>query len=190
MESLEGRRVRISGVTLDTRTPLFPDRGANLALSLPDAAAPVTLRVDGDSRSARVDLAGQPKPVGPFTVVGIWTQNDPTRPFTEGYQILPTRWVDLVPDGRPPEVEWTAVIENPIRFGDSPTNTFLEQVLLPGERIRINAQFSDDQGPIRSIRYGPNGFPLQSFRPVLQRVPGLIVAIHPALPDRNPCRCR
>lgn len=149
MESLEGRRVRISGVTLDTRTPLFPDRGANLALSLPDAAAPVTLRVDGDSRSARVDLAGQPKPVGPFTVVGIWTQNDPTRPFTEGYQILPTRWVDLVPDGRPPEVEWTAVIENPIRFGDSPTNTFLEQVLLPGERIRINAQFSDDQGPIR-----------------------------------------
>lgn len=149
MESLEGRRVRISGVTLDTRTPLFPDRGANLNLSVPDAEAPVTLRVDGDSRGARVDLAGQPKPVGPFTVTGIWTQNDTTRPFTEGYQILPTRWVDLVPDGRPPEMEWTAVIENPIRSGDAPTNTFLEQVLLPGERIRIRAQFSDDQGPIR-----------------------------------------
>ncbi|MFO1459837.1 MAG: lamin tail domain-containing protein [Verrucomicrobiota bacterium] len=148
MESLEGQRVRISGVTLDTRTPVFPNRGANLALSLPGTSAKVILRVDGDSRGARVDLAGQAKPVGPFTVTGIWSQNDSTRPFTEGYQILPTRWVDLVPDGRPPEVEWTVVIEHPRRVGDALTNSFQEQVLLPGEGIRITAQFSDDQGPI------------------------------------------
>jgi len=145
LESLEGRRVRVPGVTLDTRTPLFPDRGTSLTLRSAPIGNSLTLRVDGDSNTARVDLAGQPKPEGPFSVTGVWTQSDSSKPYTAGYQILPTRYADLILDGRPPSVDWQAILGRP---DGASTNTFADQVLRPGEFLRILATFSDDQGPI------------------------------------------
>lgn len=149
MEALEGRRVRVSGVTLDTRSPLFPEKGANLTLTSVETEATLTLRLDGDSLSARVDLAGQPKPTGPFSVTGVWSQSDSSRPFSGGYRLLPTRYEDLVLDGLPPEVRWTVTLENLLRTGDAATNDFTEQVLRPGETLQLKAEFSDVAGEVQ-----------------------------------------
>ncbi|MBN8246605.1 MAG: lamin tail domain-containing protein, partial [Verrucomicrobia bacterium] len=159
MESLEGRLVRVPGVTLDISTPLFPDRGTSLTLRSVLTGDSLTLRVDGSSSASRVDLAGQPKPEGAFSVTGVWTQNDSSKPHTQGYQILPTRYADLVLDGRSPSAEWQGFLENLTRRGDALTNTFPDQVLRPGESFRILADFSDDQGPIApgAAVSGPEG---------------------------------
>ncbi|MCW5559198.1 MAG: lamin tail domain-containing protein, partial [Verrucomicrobiae bacterium] len=148
LESLEGRRVRVPGVTLNTQTPLFPNRGTSLTLKSASTGDSLTLRVDGDSTAARVDLAGQPKPEGAFSVTGVWTQSDSSKPYTGGYQILPTQYADLVLDGRPPSVDWRGILGHPDRPNSGSTNTFADQVLRPGESLRILATFSDDQGPI------------------------------------------
>ena len=148
LEALEGRRVRVSAVTLDVRTPLFPGRGANLTLTSMDTRRTVVLRVEGNTGGAWVDLAGQPKPVGAFTVTGVWAQNDTSRPYTTGYHLVPTRFADLIPDGRPPEVEWTVQLLDLRRRGDAETNAFSEQVLRPGEGIRLQATFVEDQGAV------------------------------------------
>ena len=149
MESIEGRRVRVSDVTLDTRSPLFPNRGTSLTLTGVESGASVTLRVAGDSQTSWVDLAGRPKPEGPFSVTGVWSQSDSSRPHTAGYQLVPTRYADLVPVGPLPEVRWSVVLQTPVRFGDALTNAFTEQVLRPGESLRLDAEFSDAQGELR-----------------------------------------
>lgn len=146
MESLEGRRVRVSGVTMSTSTPLFANRGANLTLTSAETGATVVLRVEGDTLGAWVDLAGQPKPAGPFSVIGVWSQGDTTRPHTGGYRLVPTRYTDLVLDGRPPDVKWTVVLSNVLRQGDALTNAFAEQSLRPGESLQWTAVFSDSAG--------------------------------------------
>ena len=149
MESLEGRRVRVSGVTVDTGSPLFPARGANVTLTSVETGASAVLRVEGDSKGAWVDLAGQPKPSGPFTVTGVWSQDDASRPYTQGYRLVPTRYADLVPAGYPPDLQWTVIVEKSKRLGDSVTNAFSEPVLRPGETLRLRAEFSEDAGELQ-----------------------------------------
>ena len=149
MESLEGRRVRVSGVTVDAGSPLFPNRGANVTLTSLETDASVVLRVEGDTKGAWVDLAGQPKPSGPFTVTGVWSQDDASRPYTQGYRLVPTRYADLVPAGYPPDLQWTVIVENSLGSGDSVTNAFSEQVLRPGQTLRLRAEFSHDSGALQ-----------------------------------------
>jgi hypothetical protein len=52
------------------------------------------------------DLAGGPKPPGPFDIYGVLGQSATNPPYTNGYRFTPTRFADLVPVA-PPVILWT-----------------------------------------------------------------------------------
>jgi hypothetical protein len=88
-----------------------------------------------------IDIAGKPKYSGPVTIYGILGQHTAGPPFTGGYQFTPSRYADIVP-----AVRWTNVLENLTRRGDSPTNSFTETVLRPGEKLTMDALATDPAG--------------------------------------------
>ncbi|GAB4372584.1 MAG: hypothetical protein Kow0042_15970 [Calditrichia bacterium] len=92
-ESLEGRLITIDNVSLaPTSGPWIttpPDTSFNVTIT--DGTGELTLRVLGST-----DIGGNPEPSWPITVVGIANQYDVTTPYTEGYQIQPRRYADLM----------------------------------------------------------------------------------------------
>jgi len=93
-ELFEGRLITIDNVSLapgsDPWITTPPDTSFNITIT--DGTGDLTLRVVGST-----DIGGNPEPSWPVTVQGIGSQYDPTFPYTEGYQILPRRYSDILP---------------------------------------------------------------------------------------------
>ncbi|MEI6342175.1 MAG: immunoglobulin domain-containing protein [Verrucomicrobiota bacterium] len=104
-EAAEGRRVRASNVLVDTGSgPVFTS-GSNVILA--DAADPArtfVLRID----SRVLEVIGQPKPAGPVSIEGVLGQFDSADPRAGGYQLVVTRWADILPASAPVAVPATA----------------------------------------------------------------------------------
>ena len=62
-------------------------------------------------------------------------------PYTSGYELVATRLADIIP-----ALLFTNVVTNIVRFGDLATNTFVENVLQPGETLTMNVVASDPGG--------------------------------------------
>ncbi len=93
-ELFEGRLITIDNVSLapgsDPWITTPPDTSFNITIT--DGTGDLTLRVVGST-----DIGGNPEPAWPVTVQGIGSQYDPVFPYTEGYQILPRRYSDILP---------------------------------------------------------------------------------------------
>ncbi len=91
-ETLEGLLLKIVNADTVAGTEAWPESGkdANLTITDDGGASELTLRIDKDT-----DIDGSKQPSWPQTVVGILTQYDRTKPFTEGYQIMPRAKTDL-----------------------------------------------------------------------------------------------
>lgn len=150
----EGRLLTVTNVTLSDPAGLasFPASG-NLTVT-DTAGAPFTLRVD-----ARTDLGGQPVPLGPFAVIGVLAQYDTSAPRDSGYQLLPTRYADLIAAVIPPVVRFTNRLENLVRTGDLPTNTFTELALRRGEQLTIQITVTDPLGNWVAVQPVTTGLP-------------------------------
>jgi len=152
IEPYEGGYVMASNVFLDLSTSTFPTGGGNVTVTN-EAGETFVLRVD-----ARTDINGQAKPTGPVTILGVLGQFDSTSPFTTGYQLLPSRYADILSASKAPTVRFTNVLEL-IRLGDSPTNTFTEHALLPGEKLVMSVEITDPEGRQVTITAPTNGLP-------------------------------
>jgi hypothetical protein len=153
----EGRLLTVTNVTLSDPAGLasFPGSG-NLTVT-DEAGAPLTLRVD-----ARTDLGGQPVPHGPFAVIGVLAQYDTSAPRDSGYQLLPTRYADIIAASIPPVVRFTNRLENLVRTGDLPTNTFTELGLRRGGQLTIQITVTDPLGNWVAVQPVTAGLPSQA----------------------------
>lgn len=112
LDGYEGRRVVARKVWIEQGDGVFPDSGTRAMTN--QAGAVFALRVD-----ARTDLPGQSIPSGPVDIDGVLGQYDASDPRTAGYQVIPTRYADIVPAADAPEVR-------------------LQAQLLPGAALRLS----------------------------------------------------
>lgn len=140
VEAVEGSRIQVDNVTVDQATGTTFLSGSNVPLT--DALGQkLDLRVD-----ARVlDVIGQPRPTTPVSVVGVLGQFDTANPRDTGYQLLVTRYADLISAVKPPSVAFTNYLGGLVRPGDLVVNTFREQVLRPGESLRLEVVVTDPE---------------------------------------------
>lgn len=149
IEPFESRYVVLRDVLLDLSASAFKLGGENVAVTNAATGETATLRID-----ARTDIPGQTRPAVPVTIFGVLSQFDSSSPRTSGYQIVPTRFADIVAEIKAPAIRFTNVLETVRRPGDVLTNTFEELVLLPGETLRIDVAIDDPEG--REVRALPD----------------------------------
>lgn len=152
IEPYEGRYLVASNVWIDLTTPTFAS-GSNVTITN-ELGETMVLRVD-----ARTDIAGQPKPKTPVTILGVLGQFDTADPRTGGYQLLPSRFADIVSTVKAPTVRFTNVLENLVRPGDLPTNAFTDLALRAGEQLTITFQASDPEGRVVQVQPATAGLP-------------------------------
>jgi hypothetical protein len=97
MDAIEGMQVIAKGVTITGDGATFP-RSGNLTLTDANGLT-FTLRID-----SRTDFLDAVIPEGTVDVVGVLAQFDSSAPFTEGYQILPSRLADINDGTIQPEI--------------------------------------------------------------------------------------
>jgi len=146
IEPYEGSYVIASNVWIEGPGGTFPASG-NLSMTN-EYFETFTLRVD-----ARTDLGGQPIPAGQASVLGVLAQYDRSDPRTGGYQLIPTRYADILSSRKPPSVLFTNYLAGLLRPGDAPTNAFLEHGVRPGESFRSLIRVFDPEG--RTVRIEP-----------------------------------
>ncbi|MBI4324783.1 MAG: immunoglobulin domain-containing protein [Chloroflexi bacterium] len=153
IEMQEGKYIVISNVFLDLTTPTFRTGGENVTITT-EFGEPFILRVD-----ARTDIGGQAKPTTAVTIFGVLGQFDSSNPRTSDYQIIPSRFADIVSIVKAPTVRFTNILENLIRPGDLPTNTFAEHALQPGETLTMRVEIADPAGLSVTLQAVTNGLP-------------------------------
>ncbi|OQX86403.1 hypothetical protein B6D60_06470, partial [candidate division KSB1 bacterium 4484_87] len=89
VENLEGKLVRVNGVTVDTDSWAVSGSGTNYVLT--DATGSCEIRIDKDC-----EIANTNSPNGAFDVIGVISQYDPSEPYTEGYQLMPRFNDDII----------------------------------------------------------------------------------------------
>ncbi len=153
IELLEGSYVVVSNVFLDVSGATSFPRGG--LVSVRDAAGntlPVWI-------GARTDIAGQAIPATAVTIMGVLGQSDGSKPYTGDYEIVPTRFVDIISPAKPPGVWFTNVLSRLARPGDLPTNTFTEHVVRPGEKLVTTFLVADPEGRQVTLLLNTDGMP-------------------------------
>ncbi len=153
IELQEGKYIVISNVFLDLTTPAFKTGGENVIIT-GEFGETFILWVD-----ARTDIGGQAKPATPVTILGVLGQFDTSNPRTSDYQIIPSRFADIVSIVKAPTVRFTNILEHLIRPGDSPANTFAEHALQPGETLTMHVEVTDPAGLAVTLQAVTNGLP-------------------------------
>ena len=87
-ESYESELLKISNVSISGGT--WPSSGADANMTISDGTGSFTMRIDKET-----DIDGSPAPTDSFIVIGIISQYDNSSPYTEGYQILPRKRIDI-----------------------------------------------------------------------------------------------
>ncbi len=93
IEALEGSRVSISNVFIDLTSPTFTAGSTVKVTNSANLSQTFELRID----ARLTDFNGQSKPTAPVKIIGVMSQSDATDPRTSGYQIMPTRFADILP---------------------------------------------------------------------------------------------
>ena len=104
VEALEGRLVRIDGVTVNTA--VWTAEGAGTNYTLTDATGTLPVRVNPG-----VDFVGRPAPSGAFSIVGVVSQFRPATPLIGGYQLQPRFATDIIDERDAPVIAATAPFE-------------------------------------------------------------------------------
>ena len=91
-EAVEGRLIRVDGVTITSGS--FPASGATGNVTITDPTGSALMRIDGDT-----NIDGTPTTAGTFSVVALASQFASTPPFDSGYQILPRSLSDIIVTG-------------------------------------------------------------------------------------------
>ena len=142
IEAHEGQLVVAENVTIDqVATGGVFTSGKNITMTSSDGSSTLALFVN-----AGTDLVGQAIPAGPVTVIGVLGQFDSSDPRTAGYELIPSRYLDVQSNLKPPRIVYTNYLANLVRPGDSPTNTFTDFGLRPGEQITVNVSITDPSG--------------------------------------------
>ena len=87
-EELESKLVVLAGVAFQEVGTFAP---GNYIVSPDGGVTTVTVRI----ATADLNLVGEPIPVGPVTLMGIFSQYDSSEPFDDGYQLLPRSMADI-----------------------------------------------------------------------------------------------
>jgi hypothetical protein len=153
MDALEGRYVVASNVVLDASSTTFISASAGEFLT----------DTNGQTFSmfinASTDIPGQTKPEGTATVYGVIGQFDTSDPRTSGYQLIPSRYADIVSALKGATARFTNVLENLTRLGNPPTNTVAENVLRPGEKLTMSVTVTNYDGGSVTITPLTDGLP-------------------------------
>ena len=155
MEANEGRLVRVRDVEIDRSTgENFPNNGANVTLTA-QSGETFTLRID-----ARVaDILGQPKPAGLVEVIGVLAQFDNSNPRNSGYQVIPSRYADILTPLKPAAVTFVNRLADLVRPGDAEQNRFTENPVRPGESLTTEVTIADPEGRTISVTPLATGLP-------------------------------
>jgi hypothetical protein len=145
VEPLEGSYIALSNVFLDLSSLTFP---SGKTVNLADGSGNTFVLFS----SAYTDLPGQVKPTAAVTLLGVLGQYDASSPYTEGYQIIPSRFADVLAVAKAPAIRWTNVLANLVRPGDALTNTYDEHGLRPGEQLTMTVWVNDPEGRIVTVR--------------------------------------
>lgn len=156
MELNEGKFMVVSNVFLDLANPTFRTGGENVTMTNANGEKFV-LRID-----SRTDIGGQPKPRSAVAIFGVLGQSDTSNPRTSGYQLIPTRGVDIVSAAEPPAIWFTNYLANLVRPGDALTNTFTEHALRPGEQLTLLVLVSDLGGQLVSLSASSQSLPVSA----------------------------
>jgi len=151
----EGRLITFTNVTAPPELAVFAS-GSNVIIS-DDFGYPFTLRID-----ARTDLGGQAVPKIPFAIIGVLSQFDTSNPRDSGYQILPSRYADIITPIKPPTVRFTNELANLVRPGCPPTNAYTELGLRVGERLTLRVTVTDPFGGNVTVRPDSTGLPSEA----------------------------
>lgn len=135
MDALEGLYVVATNVMLDQSSPTFQSvsAGENITNVLGHT---FTMYIN-----AYTDIPGRKKPTTPVTIYGVLGQYDNSSPYTSGYQLIPTRYADIVGP-----VQFYNVLENLWRPNGQPTNDLPDNPLRPGEKITTYVTGKDPAG--------------------------------------------
>jgi hypothetical protein len=156
MERYEGTYMVISNVLVDLSGGTTFLSGRTNGIS--DASG-MTFAMFAD---ARTDIVGQAKPTTPVTILGVLGQFDASNPRNEAYQLIPTRFADILSSSKAATVRFTNTLDL-IRKGDAPVNTYTEFVLQPGETITIQATITDSDGRVVRLIVPTDGLPASAF---------------------------
>ncbi|MDQ3141638.1 MAG: lamin tail domain-containing protein [Bacteroidota bacterium] len=97
-EQTESQLIQINNVQL-LNPVTWTNNPNGFTVKVSDGVVTYDVRIDNDS-----DIFGKQAPGGTFDITGLGTQNDPSSPFLEGYQILPRYLNDInpyIPGGNP-----------------------------------------------------------------------------------------
>jgi hypothetical protein len=137
MDPMEGKYVVASNVFIELTTPTF----SGTCLVTNSLGETFTLFAN-----ASTDISGQTKPLGPVTILGVLGQYDTSNPRTSGYQLIPSRYADIISQAKSATVRFTNVLSNLVRPGQPTPNTLTDGVLRPGEKLTMSVQVSDPEG--------------------------------------------
>lgn len=140
MDALEGSYVVASNVFIELTTPTF----AGTCLLTNNLGETFTLFAN-----ASTDIPGQTKPLGPVTIYGVLGQFDPSNPRDTGYQLIPSRFDDIVSQAKAATVRFTNHLSQLIRPGQPTPNTIADGVLRLGEKLTMTVNVTDpDDGNV------------------------------------------
>ena len=153
----EGRVITFTNLTISTPPDLTKFVG-NATVTVTDAGGyPFALFINLYS-----DIGGQSVPPGEFSVVGVFGQFDNNGdPRDSSYQIIPSRYADIISPNKAPTVRFTNLLEHLVRPGDLPTNTFAEIGLRAGEKLTIRISVTDPLGGSVTVEPAATGLPTQ-----------------------------
>ena len=150
IEPHEGSLIIVSDVYIDRATSTTFPSGATVNLTDgfgQDLGFPMF-------SNAGTEVVGQVKPSGLVSIVGVLGQFDTSSPYTSGYQVIPTRFADVISVIKAPTVRFTNILENLVRPGDLLTNLYAEQVLRPSEKLTLTVTVTDPLGRDVSVTPG------------------------------------
>jgi hypothetical protein len=137
MEALEGSYVAVSNVFIELTTPTF----SGTCFITNEFSETFTLFAN-----ASTDVSGQTKPGGPVTILGVLGQFDTSNPRTSSYQLIPSRYADILSESKAATVRFTNYLSNLVRPGQPTPNTFSDGVLRPGETLTMAVNVTDPDG--------------------------------------------
>jgi hypothetical protein len=100
LESLEGSLVVMRNVRVNRDAATFGS-GQNVVVTNSAGRTGVILRID----SRVTEIVGTARPTNAVDIVGVLSQFDGSNPRNTGYQVIPTRLVDIVPVQAHPPIE-------------------------------------------------------------------------------------
>ena len=162
MEAKEGSLIVVSNVTFDPAYTTFQSVSAGITFTAPSGETFVIYI------NAYTDVVNQKIPEGTSTVIGVLGQFDTTSPYTSGYQIIPSRYADVISASKAPVVRFTNTLINLVRPGEALVSAYSDYGLRPGEWFHCGLVVSNsDGGPV-------------TITPVTERMPSNLVWYVPA----------